>query len=190
LKFCAPGAKECFLLDDALAARVGDTKTPQGIFALCEGTLITPGLPAQINGGCLMLHALQDPGNVGTILRSAESFGLSAVILSGCPDVTSPKVLRAGMGAAFRIPIFEADILFAIDALHASGHRVYAASLGEGAVSVEDVNLKSAAVVIGNEGSGLAGDVVSRCDSAVILPSEKKANRSTRQWRRQSLPGR
>lgn len=162
-------AEETFEISDALACRVGDTVQPQGVFAVCRGTLARQGLPEKAENGIILLAGLQDPGNVGTILRSAAAFGLSGVVMSrDCPDPASPKVLRAAMGVR---PAWQCDdICMAIDALRARGVPVYAAALGEGSVPVDAVPLAGAAVVIGNEGSGLPQSVISRCTMPVILP--------------------
>ena len=162
-------AGEVFEIPDNLAARVGDTVQPQGVFAVCEGTLAMPGLPENTEGGILILASLQDPGNVGTILRSAAAFGLGGVLMSrDCPDPASPKVLRAAMGVR---PAWQTgDICAAIDTLRARGVPVYAAALGENSVTVDEVFLAGAAVVIGNEGSGLPENVIAHCTMPVILP--------------------
>ncbi|MBQ2752322.1 MAG: RNA methyltransferase [Oscillospiraceae bacterium] len=160
------------LLDDSAALTIAETESPQGVFAICCGSLELEGLPKSADNGIIMLCSLQDPGNVGTILRSAEAFGLSAVVMtSDCPDAASPKVLRASMGAAVRIPIYVAtDAIDAINVLKQSGISVFAAALGERSVPVHQVSLKKSAVVIGNEGSGLSDEVADSCTGRVILP--------------------
>lgn len=162
-------AREVFLIDDSLAARVGDTTTPQGVFAVCRGSLTTRELPEK-GESCIILASLQDPGNIGTILRSAAAFGLSVVMSSGCPDPASPKVLRAAMGV--REACVVDDVCDAIKALRARGTHVWAAALGEGSRPVCEVSLENSAVVIGNEGSGLPESVIALCDAPVILPIE------------------
>ena len=165
-------AKRTLLLTDALAASIAQTDSPQGVFAVCGGSIVKTELPQSFENGALMLCSLQDPGNVGTILRSAEAFGLSAVIMTAdCPDAASPKVLRASMGAAIRIPIYcVADAKETIIALKSSKNAVFAAALGEKSVAVNTVSLKGAIVAIGNEGSGLSDDVADACTKRVILP--------------------
>jgi len=167
-----PEAKRVLLITDQLALSIAQTDTPQGVFAVCEGRLCKEGLPQHTEKGALMLCSLQDPGNIGTILRSAEAFGLSAVIMtSDCPDAASPKVLRASMGAAARLDIYVVpDAKTAIEELRSSGKTVYAAALGSRSVAVNTVSLDGAVVAIGNEGSGLSDDVSDACDKRVILP--------------------
>jgi len=165
---CA-AAGEVLLLSEALGARIGDTAHPQGVFAICEGALTEERLPDSFPRGCLVLCGLQDPGNVGTILRSAAAFGPTDVVLSAdCPDPASPKVLRAAMGV--RRAYAAADVCELIDRLRSRGMPVYAAALGEESVPVDEVCLAGAAVVIGNEGAGLPEAVLARCTARVILP--------------------
>jgi len=162
-------AGEAFLLPDSLGARVGDTAHPQGVFAVCEGTLTRETLPGSFPNGCLILDGLQDPGNVGTVLRSAAAFGPTDVILSAdCPDPASPKVLRAAMGV--RRAFVTADVCATIDLLRRRGVSVYAAALGAKSVPVDRIDLSGAAVVIGNEGAGLSEEVLLHCAERVILP--------------------
>lgn len=165
-------AQNTLLITDELAAAIGETDTPQGIFAICSGSLTLDKLPQSAEKGLLLLCSLQDPGNVGTILRSAEAFGLSGVIMTAdCPDAASPKVLRSSMGAALRIPIYRAaSALYAVQQLKQSGIAVYAAALGEKSVSVDNVSLARSAVAIGNEGTGLSDEVADACTKRVILP--------------------
>ncbi len=165
-------ARETLLLSDPLAQTLAETESPQGVFAICAGRLFLPELPKAVPNGALLLCSLQDPGNVGTILRSADAFGLSAVIMTtDCPDPAAPKVLRASMGAALRIPVYCVDDAgAAVCALRRSGMAVYAAALGDESVPVDAVSLNNAAVAIGNEGAGLPPPVQDVCTGRVILP--------------------
>lgn len=181
-------ALECeegfYKVSNQVAEKLSKTVTPQGIFCvfrLPDGGSGTPEAgrtTAASSGGSgtLLLCSLQDPGNLGTILRTAAAFGVGRVVISDdCPDLYSPKVLRASMGGVFRVPVtVTPDLLSEIDALRASGTRVFAAALHSGAVSVCDVSLdKNVAVVIGNEGAGLPDDVIDRCDGTIIIPMER-----------------
>ena len=163
---------EIVLISDAMAAYMAETETPQGVFAVCSGRLFNQHLPDDANNGILMLCSLQDPGNVGTILRSADAFGLSAVVMTAdCPEPDAPKVLRASMGAALRVPVYVTeDAVAAISQLKLSGITVYAAALGEQSLPIDGVSLTNSAVVIGNEGAGIPDKVLSACDSRVVLP--------------------
>ncbi len=164
-------AKRCYLIDDAVAKKISDTQNPQGVFAICSFQLTKHALPEKISCGALVLSSLQDPGNVGTILRSADAFGISMVIMSpDCPDPGAPKVLRASMGAAFRVPMAVADPYLAVEFLKSQNIRVCAAALNENSKPIHAVNLANSAVVIGNEGAGLPASLIARCDESVVIP--------------------
>lgn len=192
-----------YKVSNQVADKLSKTVTPQGIFCvfrLPEGgrrpigsdrepgsyesaigsRTLSPehGEPETAFGGTgtLLLCSLQDPGNLGTILRTASAFGVGRVVISDdCPDLFSPKVLRASMGGVFRVPVtVTPDMLSEIDALRASGTRVFAAALHSGAISVCAAPLdENVAVVIGNEGAGLPGEVIDRCDGTIIIPMER-----------------
>jgi len=165
-------ADRVVLLEDSLAQRIGDTKTPQGVFALCRRP--APDLSAFDGAGrYVVLSSLQDPGNVGTVIRTACALGLSGVVLSAdCPDVYSPKVLRSTMGGVFTLPVWVADDLpAAIARLRQGGGAVAAAALTETARPISRRAMQGVrSVVIGNEGNGLAPGVIACCDRSIILP--------------------
>lgn len=121
-------------------------------------------------GDCVVLERVQDPGNVGTILRSAAAAGVRQVLLSAdCADVWSPKVLRAGMGAHALLHIFsDADLPMWRRAYR---HPVYATALSCDSVTVYDLDLGTpAAWLLGNEGSGLSADLQHSADARVLIP--------------------
>lgn len=167
-------AAETVLIDPKLAQLLAQTETAQGVFAVCEGRLWRDGPPESgaLGKGALLLCSLQDPGNVGTIIRSADAFGLSAVLLSAdCPDPASPKVLRASMGAALRLPLYRCpEPGETVRALRGQGIPVFAAALGDRSQPVDAVSLSGAVVAIGNEGAGLPEEFCGLCDRRVILP--------------------
>lgn len=164
--------REVVEISPDVAAAVSDTKSPQGVFCLCR---IPPAAPFSIRPGgrYLLLDRLQDPGNLGTILRGAEAFGITAVILgSGCPDRFSPKVLRSTMGSVFRQPVLETDDLTGtVQRLRETGMPVWAAMPDDKARPVLKLPEKGgAAVVVGNEGSGVSPEVFRACCGAVYIP--------------------
>ncbi len=124
----------------------------------------------------LVLEGVQDPGNVGTVLRTADAFGLDAVVLlEGCADLFSPKTVRAGMGALFRQPVLQMGRDDLPGFCRAHGLRLYAAALSEKARDVREVSLRHAAVCIGSEGSGLSMQLCGLCDGEVIIPMRGRA---------------
>lgn len=119
----------------------------------------------------IVLENMQDPGNVGTLIRTANALGIDAVILAGdCADRTSPRAVRASMGAAFRQYVAECSLYELPGLLRDFGLKLYGAALSPEAVDIRTVELKSAAVAIGNEGHGLSRELLGMCDGAVIIP--------------------
>ena len=153
---------------------VADTESPQGVVFLCR----MPGtaLPAQLTGKrYLILDGVQDPGNVGTIWRTADAFGADALILSGgCADPWAPKTLRATMGAAFRLPVFEGTLGQVSERLSIAGIPLYATALRDDTVDVCEVDLSRSAVIIGSEGKGVSDLALSLCSKTVKIPMTER----------------
>ena len=116
----------------------------------------------------VVLESVQDPGNVGTVIRTANALGVDAVILAGdCADPTSPRCVRATMGAAFRQSIVEADLPGLARLLGGWDLPLYGAALAEGALDIRSAELSRAAVAIGNEGHGLSPELLGLCTGRV-----------------------
>jgi TrmH family RNA methyltransferase len=132
----------------------------------------------QLSGGkILALEHLADPGNLGTILRTAEAFRADGILLSAdCADVFSPKVLRAGMGCSFRLPIYEStDFSSDLKALTEKGFAVYGAMLSEGALSITQLKTTDHFIlVVGNEANGITLETA-RVVTPVIIPMKGRA---------------
>ena len=145
-----------------------------------QGTLFTVALPddeapAVLPGSrYLVLDGVQDPGNVGTLLRSAAAFGFDGVLLSdGCASVWAPKTLRASMGAAVRIPVIEAGAMpQAVAQLRAKGITCLAAALyqSQPLSAAQSGCPGGVCVVIGSEGQGLTDETIAACTSTVRIP--------------------
>lgn len=158
-----------FEVEGAAEERLSQSKTPQGLYAVCK-KLDKPENLAKIdcNGSYVALWDLQDPGNVGTILRGADAMGLSGVILSeSCCDLYNLKTIRAAMGSLFRIPVMRVDLAAF---LKESGLRSYAAVVDADARPVGTADFKGAVAVIGNEGNGLSKEQVSLCSERITIP--------------------
>ena len=131
------------------------------------------------NGKYLILNNLQDPGNLGTLLRTADAVGISGVILSNnCCDIYNPKVLRSAMGSIFRVKVYvENDFSKVIDMLKSKQLKTSAAVVDKDAVSIIDADFsKGSAVVIGNEGNGLSNDDAMLCDERVTIKMHGNIN--------------
>ncbi len=128
----------------------------------------------QKNRRLLMLDGIRDPGNLGTILRSAEAMGVTGVLLTDCADIYNRKTVRAAMGTLFRMPLYiatVADTLPLIERMKASDRRVLAAALGEHTLTLGDYDvLATDCPVIGNEGHGLAQTTIDACTACVRIP--------------------
>lgn len=172
-------AARTLLIDSGLAQRISDTKTPQGVFCICE-KLDNQKSTVTINrsGKYLVLSDLQDPGNFGAILRTAQALGVDGVFACGCPDPYSPKLLRSAMGGQFRLPLeVRSDAAAAVTGLRQSGVPVYAAALDGTAQMLGSVDLSGGcAVLIGNEGNGLSRELITACSGSVIIPMRSDAN--------------
>ena len=168
------------ILADPVFAHVSGTKTPQGILAVVKRRAydMSDILGADsANALVLVLDNLQDPGNLGTIFRTAEAAGVTGIILSrDCVDIYNPKVVRSTMGALFRMPfLYVDDLPGTIGELKDAGIQVYAAHLkGERAYDQEDYRT-GCAFLIGNEGNGLRDEVAECADHYVIIPMQGKA---------------
>jgi TrmH family RNA methyltransferase len=158
------------------ATFAGLAALPAGVGMLA--VVPTPAAPAPAHDDfCLLLDGVQDPGNVGSILRSAAAAGVALVCLSrDCAFAWSPKVLRAGMGAHFALAISEdVDLAGWSDAYRLRGHQVVA-TVREGGVSVYRAALeRPLAVAIGNEGAGLSAAMLASASARVSIPMPGRA---------------
>lgn len=158
-------------LDDALFAQLTELKTPNGLLTLLD--VPQPDAAPAHSQFILLLEAIQDPGNLGSILRSAAAAGCDAVFLSkGCADVWSPKVLRAAMGGHFALSMFEQADLIAV-AREFTG-KILAASL-QAERSLYASNLRGKlGFAIGNEGAGLSKELQDTVQERFIIPMPGK----------------
>lgn len=161
------------VFSDVLSS-VLDTANPQGVAAVIDGgsSELTASSLAEVADDLplLVLHELRDPGNAGTLLRTAEASGFGAVIVAGnSVDLTSPKTVRASAGSVFRMPaLVGGSATETFEVVRGSGRRVLATDVGHGA-SHHDVNLANAAIVLGSEAHGLASEVVDEADEAITI---------------------
>lgn len=121
----------------------------------------------QSYSNAILLENVQDPGNVGTVIRTANAFSIGAVFLVGdCADLYNPKTVRATMGAIFRQTVISGGF---------PDIPVYAAVLADDAADIGSVALENCAVAVGSEGSGLTDELVARCDGKVIIPMNSES---------------
>ena len=161
------------LVSDSVFAVMSDTQTPQGVLALVRqfshgmDELLKSDRPAHL----MVLENLQDPGNLGTILRAGEGAGITGLIMSrDTVDIYNPKVIRSTMGSIFRMPIAVAEDLAAtIDRVKTRGIPVYGAHL-DGATFYEKDFTGGCAFLIGNEGNGLSDEISAKADDLIRIP--------------------
>lgn len=149
---------------------VSQVKTPQGIAAICAMPETMP-LESQ-QGRLVLLENVQDPGNVGTILRTLDAAGFDGCILTpGCADPYAPKTLRATMGSVFRVPLSLAeDAASATEALNAMGYCTIGAELNGDPFYQRQPLPDKVCVLIGNEGAGLTPSALNACTLRYKLP--------------------
>ncbi|MDE6026147.1 MAG: RNA methyltransferase [Lachnospiraceae bacterium] len=160
------------VLSDSVFKSVSDTEAPQGIMALVKMKSYTlDSICTGENPFILIIERLQDPGNMGTIIRSAEAAGVSGIMLSqGCADIYSPKVVRSTMGSLFRMPVFLSENLpDDIDSLKKKDITVYGAHLNGDSMYSMDFT-RPVAFLIGNEGKGLSEDTGNAADFLLKIP--------------------
>lgn len=168
--------KKLEILSDSVYGHVSDTKTPQGVLVVMEQMQYSfEEVIAEKEGRApllMVLDNLQDPGNLGTILRAGEAAGVTGVILSSdCVDIYNPKVIRSTMGSVFRMPfIYVEDLPTVVKMLGEKEIHTYAAHL-KGKCSYEEEDFtKGTAFLIGNEGNGLQDEVADAAEIYVKIP--------------------
>ena len=124
----------------------------------------------------IVLENVQDPGNVGTVLRTASAFSVDAVVLVGdCADCFSPKTVRATMGAIFRQRVLTLPHEELAPWLKEQGLKLYGAALSERATDVRKVNITHSAIAVGSEGHGLSRELLALCDGEIIIPMDARS---------------
>ncbi len=175
---------DIFIVSTDLFGKISDTVTPQGILTVMKRREY--GLEDLLNAGgedagkgekkplLMILENLQDPGNLGTILRVSEAAGVTGIIMNrGCVDIYNPKVVRSTMGSIFRMPFMITDDLAeTVDRLAGAGIETYAAHLQGSEVYTDYDYTGPCAFFIGNEGNGLSEEITAKADHRLFIPME------------------
>lgn len=148
-------------------ASLSTQDAPQGALFVCRMPQTPPFVPY---AGMLLLDGIQDPGNLGTILRTADALEVPAVLLEGCADAYSPKTVRASMGAVFRTPVVSASFDEAARACREAQIPIAVTALCEGAADIRAAKLAEMAVAVGSEGRGVRPEVLARADAVLKIP--------------------
>ena len=152
--------------EDVMAS-ISPMEAPQG--ALFLGKLPEPA-EFQPKKGMLILDGVQDPGNIGTILRTADAMDVPVVLLDGCADPWSWKVIRSTMGAVFRVPVVQATWEEVLHKCREAGIPIGVTALSDRAVDLRSADLSEMALVIGSEGRGVRKEVLQNADHELIIP--------------------
>lgn len=154
-------------VSDHVFKSITETETPQGIAAVVQ----MQDKKLKRHNRILLLDAVQDPGNLGTIIRTADAAGYDAVYVGeGSADRYNDKVIRATQGSIFHLPVLTADLALLLPELQENGYAVWAAAL-EGAVDYRDLTApKKTALLVGNEGAGIDKRLIAQSDMAVKIP--------------------
>ena len=164
-----PGVRLVEVPEDVMAS-VSPMEAPQGALFLARRP--DTALPAVLPGRrYLVLEGVQDPGNVGTILRAADAFEADGLILlPGCADPYGPKTVRASMGAVFRRPVWSCDLGELLPRLREAGLPLWGAALREDTADARAVDLSRGVFLIGSEGRGLSEEALAACGGTVRIP--------------------
>ena len=156
---------------EEIMAYISPMETPQGALFLCRFPEKTDFMPAR---GMLLLDGIQDPGNLGTILRTADALEVPVVLLEGCADPYSHKVVRASMGAVFRTKPVQSQWETVRAACKQAGIPIAVTALTDRAEDIRSAKLGEMAVVIGSEGKGVRPQVLESADRELIIPMNEK----------------
>ncbi len=158
-------------IDNSIMKHICDTQTPQGIVAVARIPQWGLHNITQKPGFLLFLDHIGDPGNMGTILRTAWAFGVQGVLLSnGCVDPFNPKVVRASMGAVFNVPVFIDISLEELVRLKKEGYRILASSLNAD-IYIDNVDFTGPVIIIiGSEARGVSPKILNVCDHSFKIP--------------------
>jgi TrmH family RNA methyltransferase len=159
------------LVTEEISKLLTETETPQGIYAICRVPSKNSEIMAEEGKTFLLIDAAQDPGNLGTMIRTADAAGIDAVIVGhGSVDIYNSKVLRSAQGSHFHLPIIRDNLHEWIQKLAEKNIPIYGTAL-EGASAYTDISSgKSFALIVGNEGNGVAKDLLASTTANLYIP--------------------
>ncbi len=157
------------LISEEISRAISATETPQGIFAICKKRIA--GVDLAVHRKLLLLDGVQDPGNIGTMIRTADAAGIDAVIFGeGTGDLYNPKVIRSAQGSHFHLQIETGNLVEWIKKLKAAHILVYGTALENAEPFMNVPASDSFALIMGNEGSGVDPDVLQQTDKNLYIP--------------------
>jgi len=168
-----------YTLAPKLFSELSETVSPQGIIALCHmEEKALSDITKEQKSCVVMCEALQNPGNIGTVIRTAHASDCGGVILTkGCCDLYNPKIVRATMSGMFSVPVVQnQESRKVIEYFRALGYRIVAGALTENAASFYEADLSGKTlIIIGNEGNGVEEETLSLCDCVLKIPMRSDA---------------
>ncbi|HAK0910210.1 TPA: RNA methyltransferase [Listeria monocytogenes] len=164
------GDYDVFEISTEISHLISETMTEQGVFAVVATS--EPDMMLLYGKKLLLVDAVQDPGNVGTLIRTADAAGYDCVVLGkGSADLYNPKVIRSTQGSHFHIPVIQADLFEWIANLEEEGVPVIGAVLDDQAKSLNDMTKRDTlALMVGNEGNGISPELQDRLSEKVYIP--------------------
>lgn len=165
----------CFTVSENIFAGMCDTKTPQGILAVIA--MKEKPLKTDKNKMYICCDNVRDPGNLGTIIRTADAAGFGGVILYGeCADLYSPKTVRSSMGSFFHIPVYENASIDDMQKIKNDGFKIWCGALSDNCVNYTETDFSKPFVVcVGNEANGISEEIEKLADGCVKIPIEGEA---------------
>ena len=164
------GVRTVYVPEDVMES-ISPMQTPQGALFICRLPEQTPFVPQK---GMLLLDGIQDPGNLGTILRTADALDIPVALLEGCADPYSHKVVRSSMGAVFRRPVVQTTWQEVQEKCKEAGISVAVTALSDRAQDIRQAQLNTMAVVIGSEGQGVRKEILEAAQAELIIPMNER----------------
>ena len=175
ISFPYPLDVDIYIITDSMLSTISTTKNPQGIIAILK--IKTEELVLDINIPYIYCDRIQDPGNLGTIIRTADAAGFGGIILSpDCVDLYNPKTVRASMGSFFHIKKFEMITIKELANFKNDGFMIYTSTLSDNTIEYTDSDMtKPFILVVGNEANGVCADIIEISDVTIKIPIDGRA---------------
>ncbi len=166
-----PPGTRVVTVPESLMERISVMKSPQGVLFSC---MLPEPEPLTVRRGMLLLDRIQDPGNLGTILRTADALDVPVLLTNGCADPFSEKTVRASMGAVLRTPPQSAPMEEILAVCRAQGVPLAATALAPDSEDLRRVHMNDYLVVIGSEGQGICQELLEASDKKIIIPMQQR----------------
>lgn len=168
---------ETYLITPEVAKHISATETPQGVFAVLKTDDYHESIPEKLGGSWLLLDNIQDPGNIGTMVRTADAAGMNGVIFGkGSADIYNPKVVRSMQGSQFHLRLYSGDLAEWLTAFSKHNVPIYGTELNPQAIPYSSAApTKQFALIVGNEGNGVSSELLAKTDQNLYIPMKGEA---------------